>query len=804
MIGGVTWPALFADTVQDLRASTRAAVRNPGFTLAAALVLACGIALSVAIFSIADVVLRRPLPVANEDALVALWGDAPGSLRTLPLTPAHFERYRREARTLVEVAASVGLDAWPQAVRDGDRTFRAGISPVTGNFFQVLGSHPHLGRMLTPDDDRSGSPPVAVISDSLWRGVFAGDSAVLGRRFALTNSRVFSIVGVAPAGLDYPSGTEVWIPFATFRVPEATPVGRLRPGLSASAAAAELRESFRQDTAHEILSAGATAAPLRSVVVGDLAPTVRLLTACAALLLVTACLNVVSMFLVRGLARHHEVAVRRALGARRSRVVRQLLLENAPIALAAAGLGVWFASSLLRVLVALAPANTPRLDEVRMHGISLPLAAFVTCVAVFAAGLLPALWLSGDSASSWHDSPRTSTGTRGASRLQKAFVVCQVALAVVVLFAAGLLGRSLAHLQTIPMGLAANDVAVVELSWPQQKFSRPEQVRAFYDRLMPSIAALPGVASAAPVNVVPFTGVTGGWDGRFVVEAHPDRSPVLTLLVVGAHYFETAGITLRSGRTFRDSDRKGATPVAIVSEQAARSLWSGEEPVGKRIRIADSGFDWRVVVGVAAETRYRALREAAPTVYLPMEQFPEVLPLISTLIVRTHGMSTAGASIRNAVRHADEDVDVLEVSGIAERIAGQLATPRLTALLVSLFGAGALLLVAAGLYAALAGTVRARRRELAIRHAVGATPGQLRAIVLAQSLAMCAVGVTLGLAVALGSGRLLESVIYDVPVSDPRTALQVVAALGGVALLASYIPARRATEADAIELLRQE
>jgi putative ABC transport system permease protein len=440
-----------------------------------------------------------------------------------------------------------------------------------------------------------------------------------------------------------------------------------------------------------------------------------------------------------------------------------------------------------------------------MHGISLPLAAFVTCVAVFAAGLLPALWLSGDSATSLHESPRTTTGTRGASRLQKAFVVCQVALAVVVLFVAGLLGRSLAHLQTIPMGLATNDVAVVELSWPQQKFSRPEQVRAFYDRLMPSIATLPGVASAAPVNVVPFTGATGGWDGRFVVEAHPERSPVLTLSVVGASYFETAGITLRSGRTFQDSDRNGAAPVAIVSEQAARSLWPGEEPVGKRIRIADSGFDWRVVVGVAAETRYRALRDAAPTVYLPMEQFPEVLPLISTLVVRTHGMSTAGlASIRSAVRQADEDVDVLEVSGMAERIARRLATPRLTALLVSLFGAGALLLVAAGLYAALAGTVRARRRELAIRHAVGATPGQLRAIVLAQSVAMCAVGVSLGLAVALGSGRLLESVIYDVPVSDPRTALQVVAALIGVALLASYIPARRATEADAIELLRQE
>jgi putative ABC transport system permease protein len=793
------------DVVHDARVSCRRLVRDAGISVTAVLVLAFGIGLSVAIFSIADVVLRRPLPVADENRLVALWGDTPGSIRTLPVTPAHFERYRREARTFVDVAGSVGLDAWPQAVRDGNRTFRANLAPVTGNFFSVLGSRAHLGRLLNAADDRPGAAPVAVISDSLWRGVFASDPAVLGRRFALTNSRVFSVIGVAPAGLDYPSGTEIWIPFAMFTVPEVTPIGRLRPGVSADDAAAELRASFSREADGQGKGLGARAARFRTIVLGDLTATVMVLTAGAALLLLTACLNVGSMLLVRGAARHHEVAIRCALGANRSRIVRQLLVENAPVAVGAAVLGTWCAGELLRILLSLAPANTPRLDEVRVEGVSLALATFVAALAALAAALLPVLWLSSDIAPSMQAATRSSTTTRSVSRLQKAFVVFQVALAVIVLFAAGLLGRSLEQLQAIPTGLAAADVAVVELSWPQEKFSRPEQVRELYDRLIPTITVLPQVVSAAPVNVVPFTGPTGGWDGRFIAEATPGQSPVLTLAVVGASYFETTGIAMRRGRAFVEADRRGRPLVAIVSERVARLFWPDQDAVGKRIRFADSGSEWRTIVGVASETRYRALRDAAPTVYLPMDQFPQVLPLIGTLVVRTRGIpATAMTSIRDAVRATDPDVAVLQASGMRELIAHELAIPRLTALLVGVFGAGALLLVAAGLYAALAASVRERRRELAIRHAVGATSGQLQRIVFAQSLATCAAGASLGLVISLAAGRLLKSLLYAVPTNDLRTTVEVIAVLAGMALVASYMPARQATQANSVELLRQD
>jgi predicted permease len=384
-------------------------------------------------------------------------------------------------------------------------------------------------------------------------------------------------------------------------------------------------------------------------------------------------------------------------------------------------------------------------------------------------------------------------------------VVFQVGLAVVVLFAAGLLGRTLQQLQKIDTGFATDHVAILELSWPEKKFSSPALVAAFYDRLLSRLQVLPDVASAAPVNVAPFTGATGGWDGSFVADRQPGKAPVFNMAVVGADYFDTLGIGLRRGRTFNDADREGSPPVAIVSERAARLLWPGEDAVGKRLRFGDSTGAWRTVVGVAPETRYRAIREPAPTVYLPVRQFLDVFPLVRTMAVRTHGSPSAALpSIRRAVQLADKDVSVLGISGMSDLVAGEFATPRLNALLVGVFGAGAVLLAAVGLHAVLAGVVKERRRELAIRHAVGATPGRLRAIVLGQALAMCAGGVTLGLAASLGGARLLDSVLYGVAGNDARTIAGVVALLAAIAIPACYVPARQATKADTMELLRQE
>ena len=582
------------------------------------------------------------------------------------------------------------------------------------------------------------------------------------------------------------------------------PLGRLSPEATPRLAAEELRASFEREPENQLRGLRAAAVPLPSLILGEVRPALLLLTAAAAVLLLTACFNVSNLLLLRGAARQHEIAVRQALGASNRRIIRLLLIESLPVAVVAGVFGAWLATELLRVLVILAPVDLPRLEEVRLQGVSLGLAVLVSCAAAVGSGLMPALWLSRD-VRLLHGGGRNQTVPRNIVFAQRAMVVFQVGLAVCVLFVAGLLGRTLQALHAIDTGLEADHVAVVELSLPDQKFASAERVAAMYEGLLPRINALPSVTSVATVNVVPFTGATAGWDGPFVAEGQPSPAPVFNFnfAVVGAEYFETMGIRLPSGRAFDRNDRRGSAPVAIVSEQAARLLGVENGAVGRRIRLAGAPGDWRTIVGVAAETRYRAIRQAAPTVYLPVAQFSEVMTLITTLVVRTDGRPAAAIpSIRNAVAQADPDVTVLHAAALSDLVSGQFSRPRLNAVLLSLFAAGAALLAAVGLYSLLASAVKARRRELAIRQAIGATPGQVRRMVIVQGAWLCWAGLAFGLAAGLASGRLLGTVLYGVAPNDFQTVTAVVALLMIGSLAACYVPARQATRADLTTLLR--
>ena len=426
------------DAREDVRFGCRRAIREREATAAMVVVLACGIALSVAIFTIADTVLRRPLPVLDQHRVVVLWGEAGGSMRTMPLAPRHFERFRREARSLQEVAGTISIDSWAYPVRDGEQTFRVNLAPVTGNFFLVLGSQTVLGRTLVPDDDHPGAAPAAVLSYALWRSRFASNPAVLGRRLELRNSRVVTVVGVAGPGLEYPTGTEMWVPFASSSAGEVMPIGRLAPQATSQQAAEELRASFEREK-NESRGLRGAAVPLPSLILGDVRPALLLLTAAAAVILLAACFNVGNLLLLRGAVRQHEIAVRQALGATHGRIIRLLLLESVPVAVVAGVIGAWGATELLRVLLTLAPANIPRLDEVRLHGVPLGLALLVSCTATLSSGLMPALWLSREV--TWlHGAGRNTTAPRSAAFAERAMVVFQVGLAVLVLFVAGLLG----------------------------------------------------------------------------------------------------------------------------------------------------------------------------------------------------------------------------------------------------------------------------------------------------------------------------------------------------------------------------
>ena len=505
------------DAREDLWFGGRRLTRDLDTTTAVVVVLACGIGLSVAMFAIADTVLRRPLPIVDQERVIVLWGEAGGSMRTLPLSPQHFERFRNEARTLQEVAGTLSIDSWAQPVRDGEQTFRVNLSPVTGNFFVVLGSKAFLGRTLVPDDDHPGAAPVAVLTYALWRGQFAGNPAVLGRRLELRNSRVVTVVGVAPPGLEYPAGTDIWVPFANLSAVEVIPVGRLSSHATAQEAAAELRVSFEREPKNALRDLRGAAVPLPSLILGDVRRALLLLTVAAAVLLLTACFNVSNLLLLRGAARQQEMAVREALGASHGRIIRLLLVESLPLALLGGLVGAWVATELLQLMVAFAPANVPRLEEVRLQGVPFGLAVLVGSAAALCSGVMPALWLS-RGVTSLHRGGRSTTAPRTAVFAQRAMVVFQMGLAVFVLFVAGLLSRTLQTLHAIDTGLAVDHVAVVELSLPDTKFASGERVAAMYQSLLPRITALPSVRSVATVNVVPFTGATSGWDGPFVVE----------------------------------------------------------------------------------------------------------------------------------------------------------------------------------------------------------------------------------------------------------------------------------------------
>jgi len=792
----------------DLRLGARTLAHNPGFAASAITILAFGIGLSVVVFTVANSVLRRPLPIHDADRVVVLWGTAKGSVRNLPLTPDHFASFRREARLLQGVAATISAGSWPMAVRDGSRAFLINVGPVTGNFFAVLGTNPVLGRTLRPDDDVLGAAPVAVISYRAWHTFFGGEPRVIGHRLSLHQRRTtYTIVGVAPAGLGFPTGTDLWVPVTPFGMLEAVPLGRLAPGVTITQAAAELRASFQRRPASEWRGLSAVATPLPVLLLDDVRPSVLVLSVGAALLLLIACLNAANLVLVRAAGRTQEIAVRRALGAGRGRLVRQLFAENCLLALVAGALGVVLADLSLRALLAIAPPEIPRLDEIRLNGVSLGLTTLVGLAAVLLCGLLPAVWASGDIGTPLRAGDRSGTQAAKTRRAQHALVVFQIGMALVVLTVAGLLGRSLRELEHLDTGFAPDELTIVELAWPQEKFDTSAKVDALYDRLIPRLEALPGVASASPVNVAPFTGAAAGWDGVFTPQASSGSTEpaVLNLAVVGEGYFQTLGLPVVLGRSITSADRDGSPRVAVISEGVARRFWPGQNPVGKRVGLdAKRPEDWWTVVGLVPETRYRAIREPAPTVYLPYRQFGDAIVMVTTMAVRTTvPPSAATPAIRRTVHDTDPDVIVTTADPMPRLLAGQLARPRLSAVLTAAFGGGALFLAGIGLYAVLAHVVRQRRRELGIRQALGATPWRVRVLVMSHALVMAGTGTAWGLLASLAVGQGLRSHLFGVSPTDPFTLAGVTVLLMTVALVASYRPAKQATAIDAASALRE-
>ena len=796
--------------MNDVRYAFRTLRTSPGFALTAILTLALGIGLATAVFTVADALLLRRLPVRDQDRLVVLWGRKPDREFAYPLGLDDAREFARQTRSLERVAFFSYYGAGPKPIRDGDQISLLRRALVSGEFFDVLGARPVLGRALGATDDVSGAAPVLVLSYGAWQRRFGGDPHVLGRQVLTWDDRVaYTIVGVMPQGLDYPRGTDFWAPVVPSTVPkDLYVIGRLAAGRAAADAQDELTAFFRRPGGSRWgRDLRGVVHTLPRLILGDTRLALIAFAAAAGLLLLITCINVANLLLVRGLARVREIAVRSALGAGRGQVIVQLLTENALLALAGGALGLAVAAGAVRSFVAFAPAGVPRLDEIQVNATVLVGAVAITSIAMLIFALAPAVITSRvELERALRSDPRHSAGRRS-RRATEALVAGQLALALLVLSAAGLIARSLIKLERAELSFEPSHVLIGDLTLRYDQFDTPAKQRALLERLLSQVRALPGVRGASPVVAVPFSG-SGGWDGKPAAEGQSkeetDANPMLNMEVVTPDYFETLGIVVRRGRVFTDADREGAPPVVVLSESAARHYWGSDDPIGKRLRMGENFQRTATVVGVVPDTRYRDLRDARASIYHPLRQsFFPYMPM--KLAIRTSGSpAELVPTIRRVIAETEPGVALASAAPFRTFLEGPLAQPRLNALLLGVFAGSAVVLAAVGLFGAMATMVRQRTRELGVRMALGATAPDLRRMVMGRGLAIAAAGSALGLVGALLANRLLSALLYEVAPTDLVTLAAVTGFLVGVAALASLVPAQSSTRIDAVIALRAE
>ena len=801
----------------DLRFAVRTLRRAPAWVAGVVLTLGLGIGLATAVFTIADALLLRPLPVRAQERVVVLWGGTrDGRTDQIPLLLPDAREFARRTRVLERVEFLSYGGALPVDVDVAAGIARLRRALVSGGYFDLLGTRPLLGRALRPDDDVTGAAPVAVLSYAAWQRFFGGAADVIGRRLSLHALGVtYTIVGVMPLGLDYPRGVDFWAAVVPNSGPlgdqplyaELTLVGRLRAGASLAEARTELTSFFvQQSTAGRAWQLRGAARPLADDIVGNVGRAVLAFAAAAGLLLLITCINVSNLLIVRGRGRAREIAIRSALGAARRRIVAQLLTESALLAAAGAVLGVTFAMAAVRAFVAVAPAGTPRLDEIHVTGSVVAGAIAIASLATLLFALTPTLVTSrAELQESLRAGARQSGPSRRSSLGTEIMVAGQVTLAVVVLSAAGLVVRSLVKLEQIDLAFDPSRLLVAELALPHSpNFGDARKQAALVMQLMPRLEALPGVRSVAPMLTPPFAEV-GGVFGRLAAEGQTPNeeanNPVTDYEVVTPNYFRTVGTALVRGRLFTDEDREGTPQVVVIGESLARHYWPGANPIGRRVGKGELTY---TVIGVVRDSHYRNLRDPRPSIYLPLRQSP--FPIAPTTLVIASDVPPADLvpAIRRAVSEVEPGMSVASAAPLETYLAGPLAQPRLDAMLLALFAGAAVSLAAVGLFGVMAAAVRQRTREIGVRIALGATPARVSRLVVGRALAIAGIGALVGLVAALGATQALRSLLYAVSPTDPLTLALVLLLLFCVALLAAYLPARRAQRVDPIIALRAE
>ena len=797
----------------DLRIALRGFRRSPSFTITAVLILAIGIGMAVAMFTVFDAVVIRPLPVASPDRVVELFTYKGDPNTDYYLLREDLKKVAASSRTMRDVAGIAHWGAPPAPLVDGDRPLVLNRTLVTGNFFGVLGTRPLLGRLVQPSDEAPGAELVLVLSYGAWHKYFGGDPGIVGRRLMEPYGRKpYRVIGVAPPGLEYPAAVDVWMPaWQPSNQLSVIAVARLAPNATPRTAQTEFLQIMKGLSADREYD-GAHVETFTHAVVGDVQPILVVLAAAVGLLLLIACVNVGNLLLLRAASRARELSVRRALGATFGDVVRQLVVESGLLGIAGGALGLVTAGALIKLLIAYAPPQLPRVDMVGVAGTPIVIAVGVTLAAVLLFGVVPALIASGgELASPLRYDSRAGTETRARRRMRQALVASQVALALVMLAGAALLGRSLERLQGLSLGYDPTHLSLVSVAFPPSVYADSagkvdqNRLNALGDQLAPAYRSVPGVAAVTQMLVPPFLG-TGIFIGRLDLEGQtPEErksNPAYPVEAGGADYFRVYGIPILRGRAFTEGDNEKSENVAVVSESAARKLWPNEDPIGKRIHFwsADS-TTLRTVVGVAGDMHYRSLRESTAEIYLPWKQSYWQ----GSFAIRTTGsLASVLPALRRATAEVNPDLTLWQADAMDDLIAKPLAQPRMTALLLACFAFVSMLLAAIGLYGAMASSVRGSMRELGVRAALGASPERLRRGVLTQALIVTGTGAVVGLVVALAASRLLTTLLFEVSPADPVSMIGSAALLFLVALIAAYVPARHATRVDPVQALRAD
>lgn len=807
--------AWLAELRQDLIVGVRTLRRSPSFALVALLTLGIGIGANTAIFGVLRSVLLRPLPYPHAEQLVQVWSDHRALGRAEPewLTPPDFADWRDQNTTFSGMAAYQGW--FPDLTGSGDPESISGLL-VSGNFFDVLGAKPALGRLFTMSDDDPGAERTALLSFDFWQRRFGGDRSIIGRPLML-NGTSWTVVGVLSPDFHAPIQAVARDIFGPMRRPANSGcargcivlrvIGRMKPNVSINAAQADLaRIAGRIAEQYPSTNArvGAWLVPLHEQITGSSRSALVSLTTAVALVLIIGCVNLANLLLVRGAARGREIGVRAALGAGRWRVIRQLLTENALLALLGGTLGLALGVAGTRVLGTLVPQNVRDVQQIRIDTAVVLFALGITIAAALIFGIVPALRAVRPALVSSLRSGGRETG-RHAQALRSSLVVTQLTFAVVLLIGAGLLVRSFVTMQNVDLGFRADDVYLSTVHFPQSRYPDVARVRAGTNDVLARLAANPAVRLVQATDLPPLSG--GDQDiGMLPVGATPRPGVSLSIWyrAVTPGYQQAMRMRLRNGRFISADDRDGAPLVGVINEEAARRFWPGQDPVGRVFATGDDPKATRIrVVGVVADDRHDGPNQPYKAeVFVSLDQFPSRGP---TMVLQARGdVAALNAAVRQTIHDVDPLIPVGTLERFDRRVGDAVALPRLYATLVGLFAAAALLLAALGVYGVMAHGVAQRQREIGVRLALGASPRGIGRMVLTEAGRLALAGALLGVVGATALGQLLERLLFGVSPYDPLTLAAVPAVLAGVTLLAAWIPARRAMRLDPLIAIREE